>query len=323
MSGTTTFATREKWPWRIGLGLRCGLAALLLAASAAIAGAEGTGADAMPVVGDEGHTNRVRIDYGPTSTPALTELSNMMKERGALERFQGIFSPFRLPIEITLRMKDCGGVSNAWYERPVVTICYEYLADIRKNMPTEAMPASGVFAGITPTDAVFGQFFYVVAHEMGHAVFDLLDVPIFGRAEDAADAFAAYMLLELGKTDARRLILGAAYSYQEYMKLQSVYVKTTVFADPHSAPMQRYYNLLCIGYGAAPDMFGGLVENGYLPKARADNCKMEFYEMNFAFQKSIAPHLDPVLAKQVLDKSWVPQPGSAKPPSGALWQRPH
>ena len=35
-------------------------------------------------------------------------------------------------------------------------------------------------AGITPADAISGQFFYAFAHEMGHAVFDLLAVPVFG-----------------------------------------------------------------------------------------------------------------------------------------------
>ena len=78
--------------------------------------------------------------------------------------------------------------------------------------------------------------FYVVAHEIGHAMFDLLDAPVFGRAEDAADAFAVYMMLQLGKRDAERLILGAAYSYKDYMKKLSVCVPLTAFADPHGTP---------------------------------------------------------------------------------------
>ena len=48
-------------------------------------------------------------------------------------------------------------------------------------------------------------------HETGHAVFDQLKVPVLGREEDAADLFSAYIMLQLGKEDARRLILGSAY----------------------------------------------------------------------------------------------------------------
>ena len=65
-------------------------------------------------------------------------------------------------------------------------------------------PKEGAPSGITPTDAMLGQFFYVVAHEMGHAMFDALNVPLFGRPEDAADGFAAFLMLHLGtKEDAR------------------------------------------------------------------------------------------------------------------------
>ncbi len=292
---------------------------LALACMLALVSAAAAASGETPIEGDEGKTNRVRIEYGPAGSPQQAELAAMLKRFGVLERFQEIFSPFKLPIELTLKVQTCDGVSNAWYQRPVVTICYETIEDIHKNMPTQEMPAAGAFEGITATDAVFGQFFYTVAHEMGHAIFDLLDVPIFGRAEDAADAFAAYMIIELGKQDARRLILGAAYAYQEYMKLANVCVGMEAFADSHSAPMQRYFNLLCVAYGASPEMFAGLIEGGYLPKARSENCKMEFYEMNFAFQHTIAQHLDPVLAKQVLDKTWVPRPGNVPTPSGNMW----
>ena len=51
----------------------------------------------------------------------------------------------------------------------------------------------------------------VFLHEVGHAVFDYLDVPNTGREEDVADQFAAYLLLQFAKSDARRLILGVAY----------------------------------------------------------------------------------------------------------------
>ena len=41
----------------------------------------------------------------------------------------------------------------------------------------------------------------------------LLKIPLFGREEDAADQFSAYIMLHFGKEDAHRLIEGAAYQY--------------------------------------------------------------------------------------------------------------
>jgi hypothetical protein len=71
-------------------------------------------------------------------------------------------------------------------------------------------------------------------------------------------------------------------------------------------PAQRLYNLLCLAYGADPQLFGDFVEKGYLPKERAEDCKDEYQQVAFAFQQLIGPYLDPALAKQVMDKTWLP-----------------
>src|ERR1700746_1288703 len=85
--------------------------------------------------------------------------------------------------------------------------------------------AQGHFARGNNADGRYvGQFLYTASHEMGHAVFDLLNVPLFGRPEDDADQFAAYVLIRIGKNDARRLIEGAAYIYRDYVKNPTVTV---------------------------------------------------------------------------------------------------
>jgi hypothetical protein len=180
-------------------------------------------------------------------------------------------------------------------------MCYEYLYEILQSAPKETTPG-----GVTPTDAVIGQFFYVVTHEMGHAAFDLFEVPIFGNAEDAADHFAVYIMLQFGKEQAHRLITGAAYSYRKYVEHPEVTAPLAAFSEAHAAPAQRFYNLLCLAYGADATLFAGLVEKGYLPKDRAKGCKREYDQVAFAFRDLIVPHLDQQLAKQVLDKAWLP-----------------
>jgi putative metallopeptidase DUF4344 len=114
--------------------------------------------------------------------------------------------------------------------------------------------------GITPRDAVLGQTFYVFGHQMGHAMFDVLRVPIFGDAENAADHFSAYMMLQFGKDQAKGLITGAAYSYRKYVQNSSVYAALVAFSDVHAAPAQRFYNMLCLAYGADPVLFAEFVE---------------------------------------------------------------
>ena len=249
---------------------------------------------------------RIRVEYVPPSNPAHQALYEGLQQRRVLEKFQEIFSPFRLPIELTLKTLGCDGVSNAYYQRPELKICYEYLDDIRKSMPKETTKA-----GVTPMDAVIGQFFYAVAHEMGHAVFDMYNVPLFGRPEDAADQFAAYMMLQFGKDQARSLIGGAAYSYRSFVHDPKYVVSLESFSNTHGAPAQRFYNLLCIAYGADSKLFADVVEKGYLPEKRAATCRAEYREVAFAFKQLIAPNLDREIMKQVLDKEWLPEVGGS------------
>ena len=252
-----------------------------------------------PAIGDDDvRANRIRIEYESPRSAELQPLYELVKQREVLQRIQEIFSPLKLPIDIIVQAKECG-VSTAWYQRPNVIICYEYLIDLLKMAPKDVSKD-----GITPYDAVSGQFLFTAAHEMAHAVFDILDVPLFGRPEDAADQFAAYILLRLGKQDARKLIEGAAYMYKEYVGRPVVTVPLTAFADVHGAPMQRFYDLLCVAYGADPELFAPV--KGYLPERRVPGCKTEYGEINFAFQKLIEPHVDQDLRDKVLSKTWVP-----------------
>ena len=145
-----------------------------------------------------------------------------------------------------------------------VSVCYEYLEEIMKTLPSENAPM-----GITRSDAMIGQFFYVFAHEFGHAAFDIFAMPIFGNEEDAADQFATYVMLQFGKDDARRLITGAAFAYERYVQNPEVSAPLAAFSDVHAPPAQRYFNMLCLAYGANEALFADVVERGYLPKTRA------------------------------------------------------
>src|SRR5215813_14765609 len=90
------------------------------------------------------------------------------------------------------------------------TICYEFFKRILELLPNETTPD-----GLTSTDAAVGQFFSVTFHEVGHAAFDMFNVPIFGHEEDAADNFATFIMLQFGKGQARRLISGAAWAWRQ------------------------------------------------------------------------------------------------------------
>jgi hypothetical protein len=124
-------------------------------------------------------SGQIRVEYVQPKNPAHQPIYERLKQARALERIQMLLSPLRLPRPLLLK-------ANAWYDEGFVTVCYEYLADILKNAPEDTLPS-----GITRQDAILGPFVDVFLHESGHAVFDLLKVPVLGREEDAADSFSA------------------------------------------------------------------------------------------------------------------------------------
>jgi hypothetical protein len=174
-----------------------------------------------------------------------------------------------------------------------------------KNMPVETTPS-----GIEPADTVVGPFFDTVLHEFSHALFDMFYTPMFGREEDAADQLAAYLYLQLGEDEARRLIRGTAYNYlvvetNDEDSAQTVEEFIEDSAETHSLPAQRAYNLLCMAYGANPKLFADLVSNGRLPEDRLEFCVEEYEQVQQAYLDLIEPHTDSALAKEIFDKSWL------------------
>jgi hypothetical protein len=240
-------------------------------------------------------TNQIRIEYVLPKTPVHQSLYERLKKARALERLQVLMSPLRLPRTLPLKVSGCDGVSNAWYDEGVVTVCYEFLDDILKSAPDQTLPV-----GLTREDAILGPFLDVFLHESGHAVFDLLKVPVFGREEDAADMFSAYIMLQFGKDDAHKLILGSAYQYKADVQNPQVSLAIKKFSDEHGIPAQRFYNVLCIAYGADQELFADVVEKGFLPK----DCDGEYEQTAFAFKKLIGPHIDKKLASKIL-KTWM------------------
>ena len=86
----------------------------------------------------------------------------------------------------------------------------------------------------------------------------------------------------------------------------------SVLHSQHGAPAQRFFNLMCLAFGADRETFGDLIKIGYLPEARSRGCRVEFGELNFAFRQLIQPHVDLELARAVLQQSWLP-PAEARP----------
>src|SRR6202047_486180 len=128
------------------------------------------------------HPSCISVIYEPPENPAFQDLYDLLRERHALESIREILRPFRSPEALTIKTAGCKEV-NGRYRRetfkPTVTVCYELLKHILGSLPNQDNPD-----GLTPADAAVGQFFFATLHEVGHAIFDILDV----RSEEHTSA---------------------------------------------------------------------------------------------------------------------------------------
>ena len=266
-------------------------------------------ADAAPFKPDaaELKPNRVDVEYVPPKSSAHESLYKLVQERRLLEKIRDLLAPLRLPKRLLLKARGCDGEVNAWYDDAVITVCYEFLDWVWQSVPEQTTQA-----GIAPVDTFIGPVVQIIIHEAGHAAFDLLNVPIFGREEDDADQFSAYVILKAGKEEARRLIAGAVYQYKSGVQSENQTVATKRLADEHPTMGQRFFNILCLAYGADAELFKDIVANGYLPKERAEGCDDEYTQVAYAFKTLIGPYIDRKLAAK-LHKNWLPPINSVPP----------
>lgn len=244
-------------------------------------------------------TNQFDYEYVEPKNPAHRPIYDALKEIRLLENLQEFLAPLRLPIRIKLKVRGCDGIVNATFWDDAIQVCYEYLEYVMKQAPkAEKM-------GLTPRDALIGPTVDVFLHEAGHAALEVLEIPFFGREEDAADYFASYLLLRFSKEDARRLILGASFmTGKEAAEEQGKAPELRLLADTHGLPAQRFYSRLCMAYGFDKELFGDVVTSGYLPQNRAKNCRYEYQTNEYAFKSLVEPYIDQELARQVRSKRW-------------------
>lgn len=161
-------------------------------------------------------------------------------------------------------------------------MCYE-LPELTASLLTAA--------GVEQTGRLTGgQTVFALLHEVGHALIDVLDIPVAGREEDAADQFAAFLLLHLGSVGAEGA-LSAAYFFGLMHQAQAGAGRDYPFWDEHSMDAQRFYNILCWLYGSDPARYGGLVADGWLPQERAVRCPEETRRLLRSWRALLGPRL--------------------------------
>lgn len=118
-------------------------------------------------------------------------------------------------------------------------------------------------------------------HELGHALIDIEEVPIFGQEEDAADVLSILLIDAFWEEeDAVSIAYDTAFGFLTEAEMAKAEGEEPAFWDVHGPDEQRYYNTVRIFYGANVDEREDVALELGLPEDRADYCEDEFYQAN-------------------------------------------
>ena len=240
---------------------------------------------------------QVEIAYVQPANPNYRPMYERLKKMQVLEELQQFLVPLKLPRKLTVQVDQCGATARPYVSGGPATICYELV---------EQIEAAAAKADPSLRDVVIvGTFVQAVFHEVAAAVLDIMQAPVWGRREDAADRLAGFIMVQFGEDVARQTVIGTAV----FLEATGKAWKGKDFAGTASPEAQRYFNFLCMAYGGAPKIFDFLVKpddnkQTILPQDRADRCQGEYAQVRKAFDLRIMPYVDPDLLVKVKAARW-------------------
>jgi Putative metallopeptidase len=240
---------------------------------------------------------QIEIAYEEPKNPNLRPIYERLKKRQVLEELRAFLAPLRLPKQVRVRAAECGANMVAYEPDGPVTICYDYVALMESRAPQDWVPVGGY--QFLRSYAITGAFVAEALHEFALAAFDLLEIPVWGGDRHAADRVAALVMLQFGGLTAYKTLMGTAWFLAQTSVTGIGDFSTTVGED---LQVQRFFNYLCVAYGADPQLFSFLKTT---LDRRRQNCGFEYDQIVRSFNDTFMPYIDKELMKKVQGIDWL------------------
>ena len=244
---------------------------LALAVPASGAGVHSARADA----------GRFRVVYAQGKTADEKFLINLIKASQLTQVAASLSQSLILPRNVTIAVTR--GSSGPDFNPATKTITFNlpFAALMFRVITTEYPKITGYNLGV----AFASLQYFILFHEIGHALINLWHIPVLGREEDAVDAFSTIFMTEFVK-DGQIALWGADFfnaigSGQKY--------GAVAFADEHSLDPQRAYSIACWVYGSNEKKYGFLSK--IVPHERLVRCPGEYTQLKTAWLGFLKPHV--------------------------------
>jgi hypothetical protein len=254
-------------------------------------------------------TDQVDISYVEPESEELRPAYLEIRNRAVLEQLKTFLSPLELPRRLSVQAEQCGSDGGAYTPGGPVIICYEEVKRIAEVLPVEneILLGPGATTGenrgrLRKDDLIVAPIVMIALQKAALALFDMLDVPVWGNAEEAANRLAGYLMTQFGDQVAWKTLMGSAW-YLAQTTSGGVGTDFYYVRDPGA---HRFYGILCMAYASDPKRFGFLVRNLDIPSTRVEKCTEDFVRVEQAFDATILPHVDQLLLEKVRAMPWLP-----------------
>jgi hypothetical protein len=137
---------------------------------------------------------------------------------------------------------------------------------------------------------VAGNMLFVLLHETGHALVTEMGLPVLGREEDAADAYATVTMLKFQSSFSNRVLVEAAKGWFLSAERNDRRGNMMAYYDEHGLDWQRAYQIVCLMVGSDPDQFKQLADWVQMPEDRQDSCGGDYSNASWSWDTVLKSH---------------------------------
>jgi hypothetical protein len=143
--------------------------------------------------------------------------------------------------------------------------------------------------GFDEKSFVDGNLYFLMYHEMAHALISEFNLPVIGREEDAADRLAIMLMTPDSKDQEPEYLLGALQGW--FATANETSFDDIAWWDEHGTDQQRGFQVGCLLYGAEPARYQKIAQLIDLPEDRQETCETEAAQNNASWDSLLDPHL--------------------------------
>ena len=137
---------------------------------------------------------------------------------------------------------------------------------------------------------VIGNTLFALYHELGHALIDLLNLPVLGKEENAVDGFAAVTMIPEEPDPVRDALIVAVGDGWRALSYAAADLVDRPYWGEHALDEQRHFAIVCLMVGSDQEGFYDYALEAGLPERRIESCAGDFRAMEEGWKRLLDPH---------------------------------